>query len=97
MTADRTEPTIIHLPARVREALGGIAAARGVPVETLVERVLENAVAAEARWRRYPGIDPPGRPPCDVRQRRRAGDRSDAPMDPNVDQPGAEGGAAPSR
>lgn len=97
MTGDATEPTIVHLPARVREALGGIAAARGVSMETLVERVLENAVAAEARWRRYPRIDPPGRPPCDVRRRRRAGDRSGAPVDPGVDQAGAEGGAAPSR
>ena len=96
MTGDAMEPTIVHLPARIREALSGIAAGRGVSMEALVERVLENAVAAEARWRRYPRIDPPGRPPCDGR-RRRAGDRSGAPIDPGVDQAGAEGGAAPSR
>lgn len=70
---------MIHLPARVREALGGIAAARGVSVEALVERVLENAVAAEARWRRYPQVDPRGRSPDGPHPRRRADDRGNGP------------------
>lgn len=98
MTADGTEPTIIHLPARVREALGGIAIARGVSLDDLIQRVLANTVAAEARWHRYPRDDRPTQHRSDTGHQRRASDRPrGGPTDPEGGQAGAEGGRAPSR
>ena len=95
--SDATEPTIVHLPAQVREALDGIAAARGVSTKALVERVLENAVAAEARWRRYPRTEPPGRRPGDARPQRRVGDLNSVPTRPEGDPACAEEPSAPGR